>query len=269
MHQNAVIGIQRHHVGDGVDDAGRAVPAENYEGSLKSQDGMALSTWRGIDLAPGGSVPIAVRFRPPAGGSYLDTLRIATSPCDTVLLVGIGGDEACPGTDQADRLRDLLVVRRRRRRPRCQRALADRQRRVRHHEIRVDLHLRAEAGAALTRAVRGVEREDPRLELGHRGPARQARELLREDQRAGRLARPLLPGALRNKIPARVPHAGDWPATDRRRRHQLITRAVHRQSPRASACGHATERPPTRLRRARSSRHLDGTPDPAPSPCRR
>ena len=79
-----------------------------------------------------------------------------------------------------DRLGDLLVVVRRRVRPRQQRALADRQRRVGHHEVGVDLHLRAEAGAALARAVRRVEREDPRLELRHRGAARQAGEALGE-----------------------------------------------------------------------------------------
>src|SRR3712207_7395113 len=46
------------------------------------------------------------------------------------------------------------------------RSLADRQRRVGHDEVGVDLHLRAQAGAARARPVRRVEREDPRLELG-------------------------------------------------------------------------------------------------------
>ena len=78
-----------------------------------------------------------------------------------------------------DRLRDLLVVARRPARPRQDRALVDRQRRVRHHELGVDLHLRAEPGAARARAVRRVERERPRLELGHRDAAVQAGEALR------------------------------------------------------------------------------------------
>ncbi len=77
-----------------------------------------------------------------------------------------------------DRLRDLLVVARRPARPRQDRALVERERRVRHHEVRVDLHLRAEPGAARACAVRRVERERARLELRHREPAVQAGELL-------------------------------------------------------------------------------------------
>ena len=77
-----------------------------------------------------------------------------------------------------DRLRHLLVVVGRAGGPRQDRPLAERQRRVRHDQLRVDLHLRAEAGAARAGAVRGVEREHPRLQLGHRGAAVQAREAL-------------------------------------------------------------------------------------------
>ncbi len=77
---------------------------------------------------------------------------------------------------------DLPVVLRGARRPRCQRALADRERRIGNDELRVDLHLRAEARAALACAVRRVEREDPRLELRHRRAALQAGELLGERQ---------------------------------------------------------------------------------------
>src|ERR1044072_3746416 len=57
-----------------------------------------------------------------------------------------------------------------------------RQGRVGHDQLRVDLALRSQAGAALARAVRRVEREDPRLELGHRRAALQAREALGELQ---------------------------------------------------------------------------------------
>ena len=90
-----------------------------------------------------------------------------------------------------DRLRDLLVVGRRAARPRQDRALVDRQRRVGHHQLRVDLHLRPEPGAARAGAVRRVEREDPRLELRHRDAAVQAREALgeRADDRLAAVAR--------------------------------------------------------------------------------
>ena len=88
-----------------------------------------------------------------------------------------------------DRLRDLVVVRRRAARPRQDRALADRQRRVGHHQLGVDLHLRAEPRAARARAVRRVEGEDPRLELGHRDAAVQAREALAEREHPARRSR--------------------------------------------------------------------------------
>ena len=95
----------------------------------------------------------------------------------------------------ADRLCELLVVVGPRA-PGQDRALVDRQRRV-HHEVRVDLHLGAEAGAPRTRAVRRVEREDPRLQLRHRRAAFQAGELLREDEGAGRFTDALRPGGMR------------------------------------------------------------------------
>ena len=79
-----------------------------------------------------------------------------------------------------DRLGDLVVVVRRPARPRQDRALGDRQRGVGDHQVGVDLHLRPEAGAARAGAVRGVEREHPRLELGHRDAAVQAGEALGE-----------------------------------------------------------------------------------------
>ena len=64
-----------------------------------------------------------------------------------------------------DRLDDGLVETRVPDRPRNERALRDRERRIRHEQVRIDLLLRAEPGAARARAVRGVEREDARLQL--------------------------------------------------------------------------------------------------------
>ncbi len=89
-----------------------------------------------------------------------------------------------------DRLADLLVVVRGAVGPRGERALGDRQRRVGHDQLGVDLALRAQAGAALAGAVRGVEGEHPRLELGHRGAALQAGEALGERQHRSRAVLP-------------------------------------------------------------------------------
>src|SRR5581483_8919085 len=86
-----------------------------------------------------------------------------------------------------DRLRELVVVVRSAHRPRRDRALADRERGIRDHEVRVDLHLRAQAGAAWTRPVRRVEREDPRLELGEARTVDRTGELLAEQERLARL----------------------------------------------------------------------------------
>ena len=67
-------------------------------------------------------------------------------------------------------------------RPRDERALLDRERRVRDEQVGVDLELRAEPGAARAGAVRRVEREDARLELGQRDAVVGAREVLGEGQ---------------------------------------------------------------------------------------
>src|SRR5205807_9463967 len=54
---------------------------------------------------------------------------------------------------------------------------------VGHEQVGVDLLLRAEAGAAGTGAMRRVEGENPRLELGQRDAVVRARELLAEEHR--------------------------------------------------------------------------------------
>ena len=77
-----------------------------------------------------------------------------------------------------DRLRHLLVVVRGARGPGQDRAVVERQRRVRDDQLGVDLHLRPEAGAARAGAVRRVEGEHPRLELRHRRAAVQAHEAI-------------------------------------------------------------------------------------------
>ena len=81
-----------------------------------------------------------------------------------------------------DRLRELVVVVGRAHRPRGDRPLADRQRRVGDDQLGVDLHLRAQPRAARAGAVRGVEGEDPRLELDEAGAVHRTGELLREGE---------------------------------------------------------------------------------------
>ncbi len=78
-----------------------------------------------------------------------------------------------------DGLDDLLVEARVDDRPRHQRALRDGERGIGHHQLGVDLALHAEARAPRACAVRRVEREDARRELGQRdavlGAARTSR----------------------------------------------------------------------------------------------
>ena len=77
-----------------------------------------------------------------------------------------------------DRLDDLLVEARVDDRPGHERALRDREARVGHDQVGVDLALRAEAGAPRAGAVRRVEREDARRQLGQRDAVVGAGELL-------------------------------------------------------------------------------------------
>ena len=129
-----------------------------------------------------------VRPRPPVAVAVGDLHPLAGGAVEEQVALGLRQlaprDVEVDAVGLGDRLGQLLVVVRRAVRPRQQRSRVDREIRIRHHELRVDLHLRAQAGAARARAVRRVEREDPRLELGHRGPATQAREALGEEHRA-------------------------------------------------------------------------------------
>ena len=81
-----------------------------------------------------------------------------------------------------DRPDDRLVEAAVRDAPRHERALGDGERRVGYEQVGVDLQLRAQAGAARTGAVRRVEGEDPRLELGQRDAVVGAGEVLGEEQ---------------------------------------------------------------------------------------
>ena len=136
------------------------------------------------------------RVRPPAPVAVavgdVDALAVGAVQEQVLVLGGqlvprrLGIDAVLLG----DRLGDLLVVVRGGVGPRRDRALAQRQRRVGDDHHRVDLHLRPQAGAALARAVRRVEREDPRLELRDDRPVVGAGELLGvQRQRAGRRPR--------------------------------------------------------------------------------
>ncbi len=98
------------------------------------------------------------------------------------------GDVGVDPVRLRNRFEQPPVVERGRLRPRLQGPFGDRQRRVGDDQLGVDHPLEAEAVAALTAAVGRVEGEDPRLELGHRGAAVQAGELLAEDQHLAPLA---------------------------------------------------------------------------------
>ena len=77
-----------------------------------------------------------------------------------------------------DRLDDRLVEARVAERPGHERALADRERRVGHEQVGVDLLLGPESGAARAGAVRRVEGEDARLELREPDAVLRAGEVL-------------------------------------------------------------------------------------------
>src|SRR3712207_1297062 len=66
--------------------------------------------------------------------------------------------------------------------PRHDGAVVDAQVPVGHHELGIYLQPAPEPVAAITRPVRAVEREGPRLYLGYRRPAVGARKRLREER---------------------------------------------------------------------------------------
>ncbi len=104
---------------------------------------------------------------------------------EVLLLVG----ELAPGGLRidlvaiCDRLNDRFVEARATDRPRNERTVANRKRRIGHEQVGVDLLLVPEPHAPLTRAVRRVEREHARLELGKPDAVLGARESLREGHR--------------------------------------------------------------------------------------
>ena len=154
-----------------------------------------------------------IRAPAPVAVAVGDVQLLAVGPIQEQVAVLLG--EVFPGGVQIDvvalrdRLGHLLVVVRHAVRPRHDRALAHRQRRVGHEQLRVDLHLRAQPRAALARPVRRVEREDPRLQLhqrrsvlgagealGERKHRPRRRHLAGNDLRRGR-AHPLRPSRAR------------------------------------------------------------------------
>ena len=123
-----------------------------------------------------------VRAAPAHPVAVLDVDLVAVGAVEEVVLLllgqllprDVGRDLVAVG----DRLDHRLVEPGAADRPRHERAVVDRERRVGHEQVRVDLLLRAEAGAARARAVRRVEREDARLELGQRDAVLRAGEVL-------------------------------------------------------------------------------------------
>ncbi len=145
-------------------------------------------------LEPGGD-PLEARGVAAAAAEAVlvgDRVALAPGALEQDLLIGLR--QVLPGharvdvVGRADRLEQGPVVAGGGAHPARERALGDRQRRVRDAELRIDDALVAEPMAALAGAVGRVEGEDPRLDLGHRGAAVEAGELLAEDQGLAALA---------------------------------------------------------------------------------
>ena len=164
--------------------------------------------------------------------------------------------------------------------PRLQRALGQREGRVGDDEVRVDHFLEAEPVAAVAGPVRRVEGEDPRLELGDRGPALEAGEFLREEQRlAASGRRPSRrrtrsrPGRRRSTPPPRPTRraAAAGPASSpagRRRSRCRVCTSCRERSPRRGGAARRrsapANTPPGASARAASRTRLCGRGRPAP-----
>lgn len=60
-------------------------------GIATTSSAFTSSTASGFSIAPGEAATIDVRFHPTTGGVFADTLRITTTPCDTVIAVVLRG----------------------------------------------------------------------------------------------------------------------------------------------------------------------------------
>lgn len=69
-----------------------------------------VETAEGFELAPGARAPIAVRFRPRDRGAFADTLRIATSPCDTILEITLTGSHEMAALGTSDDTLELGTI---------------------------------------------------------------------------------------------------------------------------------------------------------------
>ena len=118
--------------------------------------------------------------------AVLDVDSVAVRPVEEQVLLFLG--QVGPGCVEVDlvavgdRLDHGLVEARPAHRPGNERPVADRERAIRNQQVGVDLLLVSEPGAARARAVRRVEREDARLELGEPDAVLRAGESLRERQ---------------------------------------------------------------------------------------
>ena len=182
----------RHQHREGLGPQPRAVAVRAGPDAHVLLDLLAREIGLGLAVAPLQVVHDALETR---GVGTLATVTVAVANLDPLAFGAVEEDLPLGLAERAPRRLDvdpvalgqsgghLVVVAGVAHRPRRERALRDRQLGVRHDQLRIDLELRAQAGAARAGALRRVEREDPRLELRHRRPALQAGELLRERQR--------------------------------------------------------------------------------------
>ena len=143
--------------------------------------------------AVGAAAPEAIRV------GHLVALTAGAVEKDLAVLVRevLPGDVGVDAVVLGDRLDQSLPVARMPGAPGLQRALGERQGRIGHHQLGVHDALEAEPVTAIARTVRGVEGEDPGLELGDRGTAVETGEALAEGE-AVRDPLRQLPGALRS-----------------------------------------------------------------------